>query len=152
MGVYQTRCVLDPATPPVSFDALLDGDCNPTSVSAIGAHTLYAASEDRNNNVESPVSFLSRSFRLVTSDGLCVLTREDVRGSTRYRAGARAEDHRRHPADIGCRTLDSIVPGIPPLQRQTLVRIYEQVVIVLRAQGLLTAAQAAELVTFARGL
>ena len=120
-------------------------------MSAIGTHTLYAASEDRNNNVESPV--VSRSFRLVTSDGLCALTREDVRGSTRYRAGGLAQ---RIIADtwveIGCRTLDSIVPGIPPLQRQTLVRIYEQVVVVLRAQGLLTAAQAAELVTFARGL
>ena len=128
VGVYQTRCVLDPATPPASFDALPDGDCNVTSVSAIGAHTLYAASEDRNNNVESPV--VSRSFKLVTSDGLCALTREDVRGSTRYRAGGLAQ---RIIADtwveIGCRTprLDRARASSRCTGRRS-VRIYEQVV------------------------
>jgi len=151
VGVYQTRCVLDPATPPASFDALPDGDCHLTSVSAVGEHTIYAASEDRNNNVESPV--VSRSFKLVTSNGLCALTRDDVRGSTRYRTGGLAQRIIADTwVDIGCQTLDGIVPGLQPLQRQTLLRIYEMVVGVLRGQGMLTAAQAAELVTFSRGL
>jgi hypothetical protein len=57
--VAQTRCVLDPATPPVSFDDLPNAPCSLTSVSADGQHTIYAASIDTSGNkgsVES-VSF-----------------------------------------------------------------------------------------------
>ena len=54
-GVTETRCVLDPATPPVSFDALPTG-CpfseTGASVSSDGEHVLYAASKDRAGNKE----------------------------------------------------------------------------------------------------
>jgi polyvinyl alcohol dehydrogenase (cytochrome) len=54
-GVYQTRCALDPATVPTSFSDLPATGCSLTSVAGDGAHTIYAASEDNDNNVESPL-------------------------------------------------------------------------------------------------
>ena len=63
-GVAQTRCVLDPPNVPANF-AGLPNSCSLmtlTSISADGTHTIYAASEDNANNVESPV--VSRSFKI----------------------------------------------------------------------------------------
>jgi len=51
--VAQTRCVLDPARPPASFDDLPASDCSLTSVSSDGSHTIYAASIDSNGNKEA---------------------------------------------------------------------------------------------------
>ena len=53
VGVFQTRCAVDPAGPPAAFDAL-PAACPPATVGADGTHTVYAASEDPDNNVESP--------------------------------------------------------------------------------------------------
>ncbi len=58
-GVAQTRCLLDPATPPSTFDALPTG-CAYTGAGAEvvsdGTHTVYAASRDVRGNNEIPVS------------------------------------------------------------------------------------------------
>jgi hypothetical protein len=55
-GVAETRCVLDPTTPPASFDDL-PADCAYTGagmdVTTNGTHTLYAASEDNVGNKEA---------------------------------------------------------------------------------------------------
>jgi len=55
-GLAETRCVLDPATPPASFDDLPAG-CAYTGagmdVTTDGTHTLYAASKDNVGNKES---------------------------------------------------------------------------------------------------
>jgi polyvinyl alcohol dehydrogenase (cytochrome) len=55
-GVYETRCALDPSTVPTSYAALPARRCALTSVSGPGAHTIYAASADRDNNVEPIIS------------------------------------------------------------------------------------------------
>jgi hypothetical protein len=68
-----TRCVLDPATKPASFADLPSGPCPyvltssnvGAVVSADGTHTLYAASEDPNNNVEATVQ--SVTFQIDTT-------------------------------------------------------------------------------------
>ena len=54
-GVTETRCVLDPATAPATFADLPAGCAYITGavVSSLGAHTLYAASVDRNGNAEA---------------------------------------------------------------------------------------------------
>jgi YVTN family beta-propeller protein len=52
-SVAQTRCVLDPATVPASFDDLPSGDCALSTVSTDGTHTIYAASIDSNGNKET---------------------------------------------------------------------------------------------------
>ena len=62
VGVYQTRCAVDPATPPLGFTDLPTGACSLSSIAADGMHTVYAASEDRDNNVESPL--LSATLKL----------------------------------------------------------------------------------------
>jgi polyvinyl alcohol dehydrogenase (cytochrome) len=62
VGVYQTRCLVDPATAPTSFTDLPARDCSPTSVSSDGTHTVYAASEDKDNNIESSV--VSSTFKI----------------------------------------------------------------------------------------
>jgi Tol biopolymer transport system component len=67
-GVAETRCVLDPASPPVSFDDLPSSPCaylgSGASVSGDGQHTLYAASKDEAGNKETPQS---ASFKIDTS-------------------------------------------------------------------------------------
>jgi alpha-tubulin suppressor-like RCC1 family protein len=59
-GVAETRCELDPSSPPASFDDLPSG-CNylgtGADVSSVGDHVLYAASVDTQGNKEDPVSF-----------------------------------------------------------------------------------------------
>ena len=61
-AVAQTRCVLDPASVPASFDDLPNASCSLSSVSTDGQHTIYAASEDSNGNKETPV--VSASFKI----------------------------------------------------------------------------------------
>lgn len=59
VGVAETRCVLDPATPPASFADLPTTTC-PYAAAALpvpsGEHTLYAASIDLVGNAETPVA------------------------------------------------------------------------------------------------
>ena len=54
-GVFQTRCVLDPVATPATFNDLPAGSCSLTSVTGAGSHTIYAASEDNADNIESPL-------------------------------------------------------------------------------------------------
>ena len=69
-GVVETRCVLDPAIAPSTFDDL-PASCDflgtGAAVSADGEHTLYAASMDSLGTKEIPVSI---SFRIDQSDPL----------------------------------------------------------------------------------
>jgi hypothetical protein len=57
----EIRCVLDPTTPPANFDAMAVG-C-PLTVSAVGSHTVYAASRDGADN-KGPV--VSGSFTILS--------------------------------------------------------------------------------------
>ena len=64
IGADETRCVLDPASPPATFDDIPAG-CDyagaGADVTSDGSHTLYAASIDANND-ESAV--VSRAFAI----------------------------------------------------------------------------------------
>lgn len=68
-GVAETRCVLDPASAPASFDDIPAG-CAYTGVgagadvSSNGLHTLYAASSDYAGNKETPTS---QAFKIDTT-------------------------------------------------------------------------------------
>ena len=61
-GVAETRCVLNPSTPPATFAdlpascAYLGGAGGGADVSAAGVYTVYAASRDNAGNIEMPVS------------------------------------------------------------------------------------------------
>ena len=57
-GVAETRCALDPAEPPGTFDALAPscGYLTAAAVTSDGVHTLYAGSVDDAGNQETPVS------------------------------------------------------------------------------------------------
>jgi len=63
-GVAETRCVLDPASAPATFDAIPAG-CAFTGagadVTSQGLHTIYAASKDNAGNKETPKS---HSFKM----------------------------------------------------------------------------------------
>src|SRR5262245_64796801 len=55
-SVAETRCVLDPVSPPASFDQLPTG-CHflaGASITHQGRHVLYAASRDLAGNEEAP--------------------------------------------------------------------------------------------------
>jgi hypothetical protein len=56
-GVLETRCVLDPASPPTSF-AKLPSACPYLGGASVpeGRHVLYAASEDLAGNTELPIA------------------------------------------------------------------------------------------------
>jgi Bacterial Ig-like domain (group 3) len=58
-SVADTRCVLDPASPPASFEQISSGCAyagTGADVTADGRHTIYAASEDTAGEKETPVS------------------------------------------------------------------------------------------------
>src|SRR5574341_432521 len=63
-GVAETRCVLDPASAPATFDDIPSG-CAYTGagadVTTDGEHTIYAASKDGAGNKETPTS---KSFKI----------------------------------------------------------------------------------------
>ena len=65
-GVAETRCVLDPASPPATFDELPSTPCPylgaGAAVAGDGAHKLFAASRDNAGNIESPV--VERAFQI----------------------------------------------------------------------------------------
>jgi Calx-beta domain len=67
-GVAETRCALDPASEPASFDDLPSSRCpyldSGASVSSDGQHTLYAASKDDAGNDETPQN---TSFKIDTT-------------------------------------------------------------------------------------
>jgi hypothetical protein len=52
-SVAETRCVMDPATVPASFDDLPGAACSLSSVTSDGTHVIYAASIDGAGNKES---------------------------------------------------------------------------------------------------
>ena len=58
-GVAETRCVLDPTSPPATFNDIPVG-CAYTgagaNVTIDGTHVLYAASADNGGNEETPVN------------------------------------------------------------------------------------------------
>lgn len=51
-GLKETRCALNPITPPLGFNDLTATVCNGISVNAEGLHSFYAASNDNANNLE----------------------------------------------------------------------------------------------------
>jgi hypothetical protein len=65
-GVAETRCVLDPASVPASFDDLPSSACpylgSGANVSAAGQHILYTASIDEEGNKETPL--VSKQFKI----------------------------------------------------------------------------------------
>jgi hypothetical protein len=92
-GVAETRCVLDPATPPASFDAIAAGCAYAgagANVTANGLHTLYAASEDNAGNKESP---LSSSFKIDrTAPGVSCASADGAWHSTNVSLACTASD------------------------------------------------------------
>jgi hypothetical protein len=61
-SVAQTRCALDPASVPATFDDLPNAACTIGTVSTDGTHAVYAASVDTEGNVEIPV--VSAGFKI----------------------------------------------------------------------------------------
>jgi hypothetical protein len=84
----QTRCVLDPASAPASFDDFPNTACaylSPgASVTQDGAHTLYAASQDPAGNAESGIR--SSTFRLDATAPTIGVSATTANGAT-YTAG-----------------------------------------------------------------
>lgn len=62
VGNGVTRCVLDPPTPPATYEEIPVGACPSPTTATLGTHTFYAASLDQAFNVGPVVSV---SFRVV---------------------------------------------------------------------------------------
>ena len=80
-------------------------------------------------------------------------TRSDVRDSSRYRAlGPVKRALVDGLVSSSCATLGSMVPGQGGIRTQLLVGVYRRLVQALRADGVLTATEAATLDTLSGGL
>jgi hypothetical protein len=108
----QTRCVLDPASPPAGFGDLPDAACALTSVSTDGDHAIYAASIDASGNTESPV--VSASFK---KDGTpptlnpALSATTVIVGQTGVTVAHNASDATSGVATASCGTIDTSTPG-----------------------------------------
>ena len=111
-AVAQTRCVLDPASPPASFGDLPDAACSLGSISDDGMHTVYAASIDTEGNVESPL--VSASFQIdgtkPTLDPSLNATTITL-GQVGVTASANADDATSGLASSSCDPVDTSTAG-----------------------------------------
>jgi hypothetical protein len=70
----EIRCVLDPATVPASFSDLPPGCpyANPTAITALGSHDLYAAGRDPSGSAETTIAH--RQFQIAAAPETTILT------------------------------------------------------------------------------
>lgn len=117
-AVAQTRCALDPASTPTTFDELPDAACSIETVGDDGQHTLYAASIDAAGNVESPL--VRTTFGIDQTDPTIDPTLSAttiVVGQTGVTASAGADDGSGSGvASASCDPVDSSTPGVHTLQ------------------------------------
>ena len=111
--VAQTRCVLDPVSPPAAFADLPDAACSITSVGSDGMHAFYAASIDEDDNVEAFVAF---NFKIDATDptlapALNVPSPITV-GQTGVIASPNASDGTSGVATQSCDSVDTSTPGV----------------------------------------
>ena len=108
--VAETRCAVDPASAPATFDDLVD-PC-PLVVPSDGQHTIYAASRDVGGNIESPA--VSASLKI---DGTAPALAPSLNvttvslGQTGVVASANATDATSGVASQGCDPVDTSTPG-----------------------------------------
>lgn len=110
--VAQTRCALDPSTPPASFGDLLDEACALTSVGADGLHTIYAASVDANGNEETPP--VSAALKLDATNPVLDPTISSTVvtvGQTGVTASPNATDETSGVATSSCGAIDTATAG-----------------------------------------
>jgi hypothetical protein len=110
--VAETRCALDQAPAPASFDELPIGPCGLTSVGSDGLHTIYAASRDTNGTTEGPpVSVSFKVDRTAPSLSPSLSASPVVVGQTGVTASPNASDSPSGVASSSCGSVDSSTPG-----------------------------------------
>ncbi|HET7168680.1 MAG TPA: hypothetical protein VFI69_05715 [Candidatus Limnocylindrales bacterium] len=116
-SVAQTRCELDPASPPTAFEDLPDADCAIGSVDTDGEHVLYAASVDVAGNAESTlvgstfgIDQTGPTFRPTLNASSVVL------GQAGVSAAAGALDATSGVASASCDQVDTTTAGVRTLQ------------------------------------
>jgi len=115
--VAQTRCVLDPATPPASFSDLPNADCALTSVGADGEHAIYAASVDADDHVEMPPVRATFKVDRTAPTLAPALSGPVVLGGSGVTASPNATDPTPGSgvASSSCGTVDASAPGVKTL-------------------------------------
>jgi hypothetical protein len=109
--VAQTRCMLDPASVPASFDALPDASCSLSSVGSDGQHTIYAASKDSNGNKEAPVKVSFKVDQTPPSLAPTVSPSTISLGQTGVTASPNASDATSGIASENCGPVDTSTAG-----------------------------------------
>ena len=111
--VAQTRCDLDPVSVPASFDDLPNAACAIGTVSTDGAHAVYAASVDTENNVEIPV--VSATFKIDQTDPVLdpsLSSTTITLNQTGVTASPNATDATSGVASSSCDPVDTSTPGV----------------------------------------
>lgn len=113
-SVAQTRCVLDPVSPPAAFADLPDAACAITSVATDGEHAIYAASVDDEGNLDATIA--SATFKIDATDPVLSPTLNAPSPITVGQAGvvasANASDTTSGVASSSCGTVDTSTPGV----------------------------------------
>ena len=110
-SVAQTRCVLDPASAPASFDDLPNASCSLSGVSADGQHTIYAASVDSNGNKETPVMVSFKIDHTPPSLAPTVTPAAPSLNQTGVTASPNATDATSGVASASCGAIDTSTAG-----------------------------------------
>ena len=115
--VAQTRCALDPASVPASFDDLPNVACSIGTVSTDGTHAVYAASVDTENNIELPVA--NASFKIDQAKPTLApsLSSTTIQlNQTGVTASPHASDTTSGIASASCGTVVTSTPGVHTVQ------------------------------------
>jgi hypothetical protein len=108
--VAETRCILDPATAPATFDELPAG-CSIGTVSTDGEHIVYAASVDTEGNTTNVVSL---SFKIDQTDPVLAPTLNTTTvtlGQTGVTASPNATDATSGVDTASCGAIDTTTAG-----------------------------------------
>jgi hypothetical protein len=111
-AVAQTRCALDPASVPATFDDLPNAACAIGTVSADGQHVVYVASVDTEGNTEVPV--VSDVFKIDQTDPVLApsLSAATITlGQPGVTASPNATDVTSGIASASCDAIDTSTPG-----------------------------------------
>jgi len=111
-SVAQTRCALDPPSPPAAFDDLPDGDCALSVVSSDGRHVIYSGSRDTAGTTETPLSAVRLNIDATQPTLSPTLSATTVAlNQTGVTASPNASDATSGVATAGCGPIDTSTAG-----------------------------------------
>jgi hypothetical protein len=109
--IDQTRCALDPASAPATFDDLPVAACSVSSVTTDGQHAIYAASRDDGGAVSPVVSAALKIDQTPPTLSPTISSTTVQVGQTGVTASPNASDATSGVGSSSCGAIDTSTPG-----------------------------------------